>query len=680
MPTSPAITSLAILKVNWDILHKDYIENFVPIVVECVINAPDDVVSLPHLQEALRSQFGLELPLNPLRQILQRATKQGYLKRQSGILSRNAARCATLNFADVQQRVTRIYDTVAGRLVEFAATNHATQWSVEQAEAALLEFIAERGLAFLYAEAERSPLVLGPAPAGSAFILGSFLSEMRRVDHQLLEDVEVLIKGNMLANSLFLPEHGRLSQRFHKTRVYLDSSIIVSAAGYAGKDRQAPCTELLNLLRDYGADLCCFKITFEEVRGILDACTIRLRQGQLDEAYGPSIEYFIQEGMSASDVELMAARLPQKIAGLGIRVDPKPSYEYRFQIDEAAFEARLQDEIGYQSGRARIHDLDCISAIARLRRGHDSYFIETCDAIFVTPNTALARATRRFFQVDSPPGAIALCITDYALGNLLWLKNPTKAPDLPRKRLIADAYAAMQPPEALWKKYLLEIAHLEQSGRVSSDDYYLLRHSTAAKAALMEITQGYASAFTEGTIAEVLAVARENLRADLRRSLEDAKEKRREAEERAEQLEAGRAQVVSRVEAFSNSLAWWLCRSLRVLAISTLGIATLYSFPWGFPDLRSSWLWYALSGAQGLLFIFFLANMIWGTTLEGVATRFQAWLAERVERTARHLLRLEHYTGTQDLQYNQPDENQNADRAPPVPSKDGAGHSGAHAP
>jgi hypothetical protein len=631
--TRAAITSLAILKVNWDTLKRDYIENFVPLVVECVRSAPDDVVALPQVQEALRSQFGLALPLNPLRQVLQRAAKQGYLTRSQGIFTRDAARCASLNFGEVQQRVSRIHDNVVNALKEFAAHEHKTAWSTDETEAALLAFIAENGLAFLYAEAERTPLVLDKAPSGAPFIVGSFLSQIRERDVRLLEDVEVLIKGNILANSLFLPDQGRLQQRFQKTRVYLDTSIIIFAAGYAGKDRQAPCSELLELLREYGAELYCFPGTYDEVRGILDACTARLKYGQLRTAYGPTIEYFIQEGYRASDVELMAARLPQKLSSLGIRIDSKPPYEHQFQIDEAALERHLQREIGYHNEKARLHDVDCVSAIARLRRGQDSYAVETCRAVFVTTNFALVRTTRSFFQADSSPGATALCITDYALGNLLWLKNPTSAPDLPRKRLIADAYAAMQPPDSLWKLYLAEIARLEDTNNVSADDYYLLRHSTAAKAALMEITRGDASAFAEGTVAEVLAIAREHLRADLQQDLEAEKHRRHETELRLGALQDDQALTVNRVGTVSAAVARWTSRLLFLGTMVVLGGAVVYTFPWSLPDPKESWLRYARTMAIGALFIYTLASMAWGTTVSGFASRFEDALCRWLERT-----------------------------------------------
>ena len=54
--------------------------------------------------------------------------------------------------------------------------------------------------------------------------------------------------------------------------------------------------------------------------------------------------------------------------------------------------------------------------------------VEQCRALFVSTNYALARATRQYFQGEAPPGAVALAVTNYALANLLWLKDPAIAP------------------------------------------------------------------------------------------------------------------------------------------------------------------------------------------------------------------------------------------------------------
>ena len=96
--------------------------------------------------------------------------------------------------------------------------------------------------------------------------------------------------------------------------------------------------ELLELLNRYGANFRCFKGTRNELQGILDTCASRLQKNQLRNAYGPTIEYFIGAGKSASDLELMSARLPTKLNALGIKVVDPPSFDdTEYQVDEKGF-------------------------------------------------------------------------------------------------------------------------------------------------------------------------------------------------------------------------------------------------------------------------------------------------------------------------------------------------------
>ncbi|MBI1893333.1 MAG: hypothetical protein HYS14_04405, partial [Candidatus Rokubacteria bacterium] len=390
--------------------------------------------------------------------------------------------------------------------------------------------------------------------------------------------------------------------------------------------------ELLRLLREYGADLRCFDITVNEVRGILDACAARLRTGQLRDAYGPSIEWFIESGRSASDVELMVARLPEKLRSLGITVDGRPPRITEFQVDEPGFEAAIEAGIGYRNPKARVHDVDCVAAIAQIRRGRHSFEVESCGALFVTTNYELARITREFFQAEAPEGAVALCITDYSLGNLLWLKSPTRAPDLPQKLLLADAYAAMQPPDTLWKAYLAEIARLQERGAVTPDEYFTLRHSLTAKRTLMDLTAGDAAGFTEGTVAEVLRVAKESLRADLYQELEQERLKRQAAEAAAHTLEQHDVERRDRIIARARHLAKVASRVMCALLLALLTAGALLTFPWSLPQLKQAWYWYLTTAVLVAFFLYTVANIAWGSSVRSIGTWLEERLARQVER------------------------------------------------
>ena len=306
--TTSALTSLAILKVNWDHLGADYIENFVPFVVELARVSEDEVISLPSMQQSIRNEFGLLLPQHALRQIIIRATKRGYFFRKSKVIYKDQDACDKIDFRDTKDVVAATHDRLLSALCEYARKDHRKELSLQEAEAALLNFISDKSLSLLYDTIERSNRSM--VSEGRLFLVGSFVDHVRAADRGLLDDLALLARGNLLANAMYLPNPGQIKKNFRRFTVYCDTSILMFSAGVAGPDRAAPCLELVNLLIESRAELKCFSNTINEVQGILDACAHRLQSGQLKDAYGPTIEYFVESGKSASDLELMSARLP----------------------------------------------------------------------------------------------------------------------------------------------------------------------------------------------------------------------------------------------------------------------------------------------------------------------------------------------------------------------------------
>lgn len=68
-------------------------------------------------------------------------------------------------------------------------------------------------------------------------------------------------------------------------------------------------------------------------------------------------------------------------------------------------------------------------------------------------------------------------IADFSLANLAWLKAPLAAPELPRLEVMAACHAALEPPDALWSKYITEIDRLEAQGGITARDHEVLRYS-----------------------------------------------------------------------------------------------------------------------------------------------------------------------------------------------------------
>lgn len=663
-----ALVGLAILKVDWEVRGRDYLDAILPMVVEAIRISPNDLVSLPQLQELISSRFGLRFPQNAIRTMLLRAAREGYLKRDRGVYSRVSSECAKLTLSETESRVIRGIDAVTTALISYADEMHRTKWTAEQSEHALLNFLATEDWQVVMSSVESGSVIQLRSPnQAERFIVSSFVYEIRATRPDLWDELETIAKGNMLANALFLPNIDRIEQRFKHTAVYFDTSFLVFAMGYAGPDREAPCKELLELLHDFGATLRCFSNTLNETRGIIEACAYRLRSGRLQDAYGPTIDYFLEKGYSAGDVDLLAARLPEKLAFHRIEVVELPGYESHFEkrtredgqiveervfsnpVDEKALERFLQSEIHYARAAALRHDVECIAAIERLRQGRPVFEVEVSKALFVTTNSALAWASKKFLADATNPGKIPPCISDYSLANLLWLKSPTNSPDLPRKLIIAEAYAATQPPDDLWKTYLAEIHKLREKGTVAEHDYTLLRHSSVAKRAFMDLTKGQAEAFTQGTVSEILAIAHENARADLYTELRKKDEelaraaterenlqKRTTAEQErlSTELQNALERQTARVERLTlraRRIAHWVMLVPKYGILALIIFATALTFPWDLPHARDAVYRYASSALLFAFFILSVSSIFHGTSVVAVLTRAEDRLAKRIQ-------------------------------------------------
>jgi hypothetical protein len=361
--------------------------------------------------------------------------------------------------------------------------------------------------------------------------------------------------------------------------------------------------------------------------------------------YGDTLESLIHAGYKASDVELAIARLQKSLDGLRVQVRSRPAHTIPLGVDESKLRAILQEEVHYRREEALSHDVDALTAIHRLRGGEFPTHIEACGAIFVTTNRALARAGIRFLTEEygdefaDIAHAVPACILDEHFTALVWLKQPSRAPDLPRKRIIANCYAALNPSNDLWKLYLSEIDRVQKEGEISEEDFNLLRFSTVARSAVMDATFGDPEAFTEGTVQEVLEKAQASARAQTEAALSTEREKREEAERRAArveaQLDANRRGQLQRFQNLGAIVGRRVAQALLYGGTGTLALSVYLALPEPVPRVPQEWTRLA---APAVLFVLCglgvltIANLSFGTTLLSLLRRLEVSVSTLVER------------------------------------------------
>lgn len=648
---NPTITSLAILTVNWEDRKKGYLDNFVPFLAESIRHKGSEVISANEVQTSVQTEFGLRLPINIITRLLPYLERQGYIRLQPATnlprgdkhqglktYTPNWDKLQELKFQQIQQDVLRQHEELIESFISFCEKKFNMSLDAEAAEDGLLSFLTDSGLHMISMAAHAAviPFTQDHPQKSVRYLVGAFIQHLQYTSSSALHYLETVVKGYMLANAVFLPDvtnNQQKLQKFRSTQVYFDTSFLLYALGHCGEARREPCKELLDLLRESGAQLRCFRHTLQEADNVLFAIEQRFLNGQLKDFYGPSVGHFLTQQYRASDIAVIRQTLEKDLSELEIWVVDKPKYVVApYQIDEEQLEKELAQALPYHNRDALERDVASISAIMRLRRGETSHQIEDCKAIFITPNAKLAVIARESCREEFDRAAIPPCLTDHVVTTLVWLKRPLERPQLPMKRIIADCYAATQPDDHLWAKYMAEIERREQmaSREFTSEDYVLLKYSTEAHSALMEKTLGDEEAFTAGTVPEIVKIVRSQIEGELLAQLEEERQLRQEekcAEDARQEQVRQRAHKVAHV--FAKILRWGLWIVLLAVALSVA--------PWGLPLSQTSIFRIILAGLAGLLGMFAILNLMYSTPLDTIINRVEKYIGKKIEQWLRNL-------------------------------------------
>ena len=394
---------------------------------------------------------------------------------------------------------------VLQKLREFTQSQYNLQWDDEQTAVALAEFVREYSIDFVRHTEFRSPLPdLVREVASNHFLVASFIRHCAETAELLFDSVKTLVESHILANAFLCPDLKDKGTGFKDVVFVLDTRLLLKALDLESPIDTENTRNLLASVRRLKGVLCVFPETKEEIRSVL----IGIRRGlQHGGAWGPVVEELRKRGRNVTDVIFAENNLEENLKKLNVSTLQSPSYDektYHFQIDEVGLRAELEEEIGYGLGKTADHDVHVVRSIFALRRGRRVSRIEDAGYVFLTTNTALSRAAFQQQRQENSGWVFSAVITDYHLSHLTWLKCPGEAGELARTELLSSCYAAMRPPQLVWRKYLAEVDRLKNEGRFTEQDHEVLKLSLNAPEELMDVTRGEVEGITEANIRTIL--------------------------------------------------------------------------------------------------------------------------------------------------------------------------------
>lgn len=502
------LITYAIINVN-ESHDIDQFDHFVTFVKEALLRSGVETISVNELRNKVEEYFKISLPISVLDTILKRKLlPNGYVKKDRQILIPNYEKLHDSNFQEIKNRIMERHDRLIEDIINFGEQNYNLKLNYDEVEETFETFLDKNQLVLLDSSLNPSQDTQKLQTKSNKnnvleYVISKFIENANESSSLSFNYIIDIVKGTMITNALYYKEDfSTIDMKFKGTEVYFDSTFLIYALGYSGEARQEPCLELINMLRSDKAILKVFRHNIEEIIGILDFCKMNLTTGIYD--HHGTITNFFEKGYTDIDIDRLIYGIEDELEDrFQIRVVESVGYDdYSHVISHEDLEDKLKQNITYRKEEARDRDVESVSAILRLRRGNKSRHIEKSRAVFVTNNFKYASVVNQYYYKLENTKTVPPVIHDSSLTNIMWLKHSSKVPDLPRKRVIAQTFAATQPREHLWNRYLDTIE--KHRADFTEEDFVFLNYSRNAKELLMDITMGDGEIISIGTLNEIL--------------------------------------------------------------------------------------------------------------------------------------------------------------------------------
>ncbi|MED4534178.1 cell envelope integrity protein TolA [Metabacillus fastidiosus] len=587
------LITYAMMSVN-DSNNVDYFDSFVPFIKEALLKKRRETISANDIKDDIKELFDLNLPINVVNTILRRKLRpRGYVKLVSKTYKPDFVKLQDSTFDEKKLKLLEQHERLISDFIDFAKYTYNLKITIEQAESVLKQFIENHQLNLLDESNKAHNIELEQDERKFEEQLELVFSKFvqHSIEHHLVNfDYLInIVKGTMLTNLLYYNDLSTVEMKFKGTEVFFDSSFIVYALGLAGQARQEPCLELISMLRESSAILRVFRHNIEEIIGIIEWCKNNLTSGASD--FHGTIAYFNSMGYGPSEVERFIYALEGEIEEkLKIKIVDQVDFEdHQFVIDEAGFTEQLKNNMKYTRINALERDVQSVSAIMRLRKGKQPLHVESSRAVFITSNFTLAHQAKTFFMDEDIPRLIPPVLHDSIMTNLVWLKNPSRRPNLPEKLLIADCYAAVAPKEHVWARYLETVRIYESTNEISKEDLVLLRYSHGVRELLVDKTLGDEDAITIGTVQEIL----EEIKSQSDRKAEEVRiEKELEIDKLKQELEKGKREASAAKEQQEMKLKEQASKKAKLYTkfFVLSGLVILGTIIYFIPFIKEQWL------------------------------------------------------------------------------------------
>lgn len=579
------ICSLAILTSNWQLNKRDYIEIFIPFIATLISKKKYKKICLDEIVADFQNEFGLIIPYHPMETILVRAKRRGLINKSGNAFYPNLETISKYEFSGEAQNQIRQQEKVINEIMLYAKSTYNYEMTTENVEHSLIAFLKDYDLEILFAAEDKGLLPEVSATKKDKFIIYKYISTVYESEPTLFGFIIDIAIGNLMANSIFYRDFSKFVGKLKDVCFYLDTPFIFRLIGLEGDERLSVYEEFIKTLHNEGACIKLFRHTYEESYEILEECLNWVENVSYDPSRASAIlRYFVENNYTRIDVQRFINRIDSILSSNYIEnsnvVEKPDKQEFKdYNEDESKIQELIVDVYKsynplfneYEKAITLRRDVDSITSIYILRKGINPRNIKDAGHIFMTTNSAIAFAARKYeLHRNGIKHNIPACLTDTFIGTLLWLQSPAKIFAINKRKIIADCYAALKPDAKLIKKYLIEVEKLYTEKQIDENVYYFLRRDSMAFELLEEKTMGDADSFHSSILTDIYSEITNDIKEKASQKYIEEKESHRKTQEKYDELETEHKHLNIRLEKriaqISNTV------SIAVIILLTLAV------------------------------------------------------------------------------------------------------------
>lgn len=451
----------------------DYLDCFWPFAMK-VLPKDSGYSSLQTIQDQVRTNFQLNIPLHTLSAIIHRAEKRKLLKQFSTGYQLTQTGSEYLDRLESESEAERRLNALYADITQFLSQRLETAPPQNEIENALISLVQKNiePLAEFFGTGEESQESIQITAATTSIKNGLVkyieLAEREKPEHRrTLQDI---FCGSVITTVLNIEDPQKISKlrigKFKRNKVYFDTNFVFSLLGLDPPEFSAPARELYNLLIENGFELKVFSFTVDEICKVIN--------GYIEEEYRypTSIRVYSfysslkGKGWDKTNARDFITKIEDTLSNKKIQV------EWLTDIDLNDYDPPNSEHRGileqYKPAQQRFHqnhDLASIETIRQVRK-HPVRKIENSKAIFLSSDKRLCK-----FNYDRmghrSNGTVAEAIPDSLLTSILWLKNPKAKISL--KSVIAAYSRDLFVSRRVWGKFYETLVTLSQKHTVDDE-------------------------------------------------------------------------------------------------------------------------------------------------------------------------------------------------------------------